>query len=248
MRACILLLPLLATCGVDTFEADFALPVIRSVSVRASNGTVRIRSGPAGQAKVIVRGNAGRPLDQTVKVTDSGETLLVEVAEDVSAAIELDITAPGGAGLFAMCGDAAVDLGGKWGKVVVRTGKGGISARVDSVASGSLESHGGAIEFAASAAGPTGDFAAKSLVGDVAIRMPADWRGRLHLSTQSGQLDVPSQPNLRITWDEGAKSLLAFAGPAWTEEDRKREMEEKGSPTALWGSSASGTVSFRLGD
>jgi hypothetical protein len=61
-----------------------------------------------------------------------------------------------------------------------------------------------------------------------------------------GTLDVPPQPNLRTLWDENGKSVLAFVGPPLSEEDRAKELADKGSPTAVWASSAKGTVAFRL--
>jgi len=245
MRACLLLLPLLAACGSETLEHEFELPGIRRISVRAHSGTVRLRTGAAG--RTVVRAEGSAPAE-SVRVTDSQDTILVEVAEDARDPLQLDILAPEGSELTAACGDASVELTGKWGAIVVRTTHGDVRAYVESVRSGSIESQGGTIEFAPSDAGPEGDFVAKSLSGDVSLQMPQGWRGRLHLSTQSGKLDVPPHPNLRTTWDESGRSLLGFIGPALTEEDRAAELEAKGSPTAVWGNSATGDVSLRIGD
>ena len=86
----------------------------------------------------------------------------------------------------------------------------------------------------------------ESVTGDVDVTLPADFRGRIYLATKQGTIDVVEQPNLRSTWGPDKKSVLAFAGPAFTKADRERELAKHASPQAVRATSGSGTVTFRL--
>jgi hypothetical protein len=250
VRALLPLVLLAAACGRESHETvlDDAAVMGRArvLLVAGHRATVRVGNGPQGRIEAAIRYDGSR-LERPVTITGKGGVVVVALAQALVGreGTELRVTAPPGLELQVE-GQAGIEVSGSWERLVARTTGGAITAHVDRASSGALESATGAVEFVAREAGPVGDFTAKSVGGDVALRLPAGWRGRLHLSTQTGTLDVPPQPNLRTLWDENGKSVLAFVGPPLSEEDRAKELADKGSPTAVWASSAKGTVAFRL--
>lgn len=207
--------------------------------MRASKGSVRISAGPPGTVGIRYRADFTGPVLAEPVRCEKGVITVAVSDEAKDREIILEITAPPGLDISAGCRDAAVDVTGEWGSLDIRTTSGAIAARVDRVASGTLESASGAIEFAVLGPGPTGDFTAKSISGDVTVRLPAPWGGQVHFLTQTGTLDVPPHSNFRTKWDEDGKGVVGHVGPP----------REKGAPLpTVWGTSASGLVSFRIGE
>ncbi len=210
------------------------------LSVTAWRGTVRLRNSTTGRLEVTVRGEAPLPLDKAVTFAESegreGSWIRIDAAAK-DADLELEVAAPPGITLSCACAEANVEVSGSWARLEVKATAGGIVARVERADSGALESRSGAVLYAATAAGPTGELTAKSMRGDVTVRLPAQWNGQIHAATQTGKLDVPPHGNLRTIWDENRKSLVGHVGP----------QHRQGEPLAtVWGTSSAGNVSLRL--
>lgn len=241
MRALAPLL-LLAACGGADFSAAFddaaVLGRAQALHVAAVHARVRVRTGPAGRIDVAVRANGTLPA-APVAVETRGESVIVMLDEAVATleGTEIGVTAPAGLDLVVSGGDGAVEIGGSWRRLVVRTTNGAISARVERMDHGELLSHTGAVAFAASRSGPTGDFTAKSIRGGVSVEVPASWSGQIHVRSQTGKLDVPAHANLKTLWDEDEKGVVGHVGGP----PRKDAI-----PPSLWAASATGNVSFRL--
>lgn len=242
MRALLLLLLLLAACGGEEYSGVFDDAAVMgkagAVHVAGIHARVRVRAGPPGRIEVLVR-SPGKLPDAPVEFLGRGESVLVTLDPEVAkrAGTEIDVAAPGGMNLQVLGGDGDVDVSGSWRRLVVRTSNGAISARVDRADHGEMESHSGAVEFAASGSGPTGDFSAESIRGNVTVRVPASWSGQIKVASQTGKLDVPPHGNLRTLWEEDRKGLVGHVGAA----------PRKGAVLpSLWARSATGDVSFRL--
>jgi hypothetical protein len=212
------------------------------LTVSAWKGKVRLRNGGPGVLGVTVRGKPPVPHERLVTFSADGKTpvgapgiRIDEAAKDSD--LEIEIAAPPGISLVCSCAEADVSVSGSWGHLQVATG-GAIDVRVDAAESGSLKSRRGAIAYAA-ATGPSGELRAESTSGDVSVTLPAQWNGQLKFQTQSGRLDVPQHESLRTIWDEDRKGVVGHLGPP----------REKGAPLAVvWGTSATGSVSFRVGE
>ncbi len=241
MRALAPLL-LLAACGGASFSATFddaaVLGRAQALHVAAVHAHVRVRSGPPGRIEVSVRAK-GRLPAAPVAFEAKGESVIVTLDEAVAKleGTEIDVAAPAGLDLVVSGGDGAVDVSGSWRRLVVRTTNGAISARVERIDHGELQSHSGAVAFAASGSGPTGDFSAKSIRGGVSVEVPASWSGQLHVQSQTGKLDVPTHANLKTLWDEDEKGLIGHVGA---------QPKKDAIAPSLWAASATGDVSFLL--
>ncbi|MCK6459842.1 MAG: hypothetical protein L6Q95_08100, partial [Planctomycetes bacterium] len=147
-----------------------------------------------------------------------------------------------------------VDVSGAWGDLVITT-DGGVAARAEA-RGGRLTGRRGGVSFDAAGAGPTGEFRAESTSGHVRVTLPASWKGQLKFQTQTGELDVPEHKDLQTIWDENQKGVVGRMGPA--REPREplppglgMGSEPPGQPAPLptvWGVSATGNVSFRVGE
>lgn len=225
-----------------SFEFGLVTPDAR-LSVIAHKGKVTLRESGTGRIDVLVRGKAPVPLDDAITLTntpqrdgDIGRRLEVGVAAQ-DAELDIEIAVPAGISLSCSCAEADVNVSGAWASLKVSTG-GTIDARVDT-RTGSLKSQRGNVRFAALGAGPTGEFRAESTSGDVAVTLPASWKGQLKFQTQTGKLDVPPHAGLETIWDEGGKGVVGrLGGP-----------REKGAPLpTVWGITGTGTASFRVGE
>ncbi|HEX5139218.1 MAG TPA: hypothetical protein VFY93_19780 [Planctomycetota bacterium] len=266
MRAPVPLLLLLAACGArnsssSAFEDAEALRRAPGIVVVAFNATVRVRSGPDGRIDATLR---WRGADRNVAWSYAeipGEGITVRPDADLAKQVgtELDVTAPAGMAVQVLGGKGPVDVSGAWSRLRVLTEAGAITAHVDRADSGELRSHSGGVEFVGRGAGPTGELPAKSTSGNVAVTLPAAWKGQLKFQTQTGTLDVPTHKNLATIWDEDKRGAVGRMGPP-----RRKETPPApggvanmggepgaGQPAPLptvWAVSATGDVSFRVAE
>ncbi len=223
------------------FDDAAVMEGARAVHVAGAHALVRVGNGPPGRIEVLVR-SPGKLPAVPVEFARRGEGVLVALAAELSKrdGTEIEVKAPAGFDLQVMGGDGAAEVSGSWRRLVVRTSNGAITAHVDRADHGEVESHAGAVGFEARVAGPTGDFSAQSLRGNVTVRVPASWSGQIKVASQSGKLDVPTHGNLRTLWEEDRRSLVGHVGAA---------PPEGGSVLpSLWARSAAGDVSFRLAE
>lgn len=231
---------LLAGCGDEapSWSASFESgPADKTtVSVTAWRGSVRLRNSADGRIEVVVRGGAAPdPSRSWILASDDGRRVALVVPEEAKGReLEIEVAAPPGVSVSCACADADVHLSGAWARVEAST-TGAITARVERLDSGKLESRDGAVVYSA-AAGPTGELYVRAR-RDVSLHLPATWNGQVDCTTRGGSIDVPPHGSLQTFWDEDRTHVVGRVGPRGG---------DKALPT-VWGSSDGGSVSLRLG-
>jgi len=245
------LLLLCAACGkpeaAAAKERTFPARGVESLTVAKAPGALTVRNGPADQVGVTWSGEGA-----TLEVEKRAATLrLPDGAEG-----DLVISAPPGITLMLIARRdregqpttwGKVRIEGAWGAVVAAGGA--VDADVERIEGGSLKAMEGAATLQVRVSGPTVDLTCESAGdGDASVRVPAAWRGRIHISSQLGKTEIEQHAGLRATVEPSGRSILAFAGAPLTDEERKAELEGGGSRQAIWVKTARGTASFALED
>jgi len=242
---------LCAACGkpeaAAAKERTFPARGVESLTVAKAPGALTVRNGPPDQVGVTWSGEGA-----VLKVEKRDATLhLPDGAEG-----DLVITAPPGIRLMLIARREREGQPTTWGKVRIEGGwgtvvavGGTVDADVERIEGGSLKAMEGAATLRARVSGPTVDLTCEAVgAGDASVRVPAAWRGRIHLSSQLGKTEIQQHAGLRATVEPSGKSILAFAGAPLTDEERKAELADGGSRQAIWVKTARGTASFALED
>lgn len=192
----------------------------RDVRIALDGGALRISDGHLG---------AGDAADWSVSFLVKAPPRLAVALSAATGSLALRGT-PGA--VEARTGAGNIDLRGDFEAVTLVAGTGAIRLEAGSLAGGRATSGVGDLFVRVARAGPTGDFAAETGTGSVAIHVPADYAGRVSLQTAVGAIDAGEK--IRVPREGSGSTLLWQIDP---------ERLEPG----LWAKAGVGDILFRRG-
>jgi hypothetical protein len=114
---------------------------------------------------------------------------------------------------------------------------GDLDVHLERVGSGTIHSEKGRVALSTGQPTLAGNLAVSSATGAVNATLPAAYRGRLFLRTETGTLNIPENKNLHWSPGGGEKQALGYAGELTDKED-----------AVFKATSVSGTVTLHLAD
>jgi len=235
----LLLLALLASCGGGSQDAEITNQAITRVLIHAYVGSVQITTHASGDAVLDADTSESTDLEEFMifKVTDG-----VLNVRPIDAALEwemdIELTLPELIEVEVTARRANVQVEGSYKLLNLTANAGDLDVHLERVGSGTVHSEKGRVAFSTDQATLAGELAVSSATGAVNATLPAAYRGRLFLTTETGTLNLPENKNVRWTGGSGAKTRLGYTG----------EPDEEGADerAVFKATSTSGTVTLHL--